>query len=90
MNFQFTDGAEYRVAALAYVAGQPLLRTEKNVAVIAAEPPARAMIPAISFFVAIIALGLAVGRWSKRQACRLTVSSACFPNQGRGSVSGSR
>jgi hypothetical protein len=65
MNFQFADGAEYRVAAIAYVAGRPLLRTEKNVAVTAAEPPARAMIPAISCFVAIIALGLAAGRWSK-------------------------
>ena len=67
MNFQFTDGAEYRVAAIAYVAGRPMLRTEKNIAVIAAEPPARAMIPALSVFVAIIALGLAVGRWSKRR-----------------------
>jgi len=67
MNFQFTDGAEYRVAAIAYVAGRRLLRTEKNVAVTAAEPPARAMLPALSFFGAIIALGLAVGRWSKRR-----------------------
>lgn len=66
MNFQFTDGAEYRVAAIAYVTGRPLLRTEKNIAVIAAEPPARAMLPALGFFGAMIALGLAVGRWSKR------------------------
>jgi hypothetical protein len=70
MNFQFTDGAEYRVAAIAYVAGRRLLRTEKNVAVTAAEPPARAMIPALSYFVAIIALGLAVGRWSKRRTLK--------------------
>ena len=70
MNFQFTDGAEYRVAALAYIGGRPLLRTEKNVAVTAAEPPARAMLPALSFFVAIIALGLAVGRWSKRRTLK--------------------
>jgi hypothetical protein len=70
MNFQFTDGAEYRVAAIAYLAGRRLLRTEKNVAVTAAEPPARAMIPALSFFVAIVALGLALGRWSKRRAAR--------------------
>jgi hypothetical protein len=70
MNFQFTDGAEYRVAAIAYVAGRPMLRTERNIAVIAAEPPARAMIPAIGFFVAIIAVGLGVGRWSKRRATK--------------------
>lgn len=68
MNFQFTDGAEHRVAAIAYVAGRPVLRTERNVAVTAAEPPARALIPAMSYFVAIIALGLGVGRWSKRRA----------------------
>jgi hypothetical protein len=74
MNFQFTDGAEYRVAAFAYVTGRSILRTEKYVAVTGAEPPARAMIPAISFFVAIIALGLGVGRWSKRRG-RLRVGT---------------
>ena len=70
MNFQFTDGAEYRVAAIAYVAGRPMLRTEKNVSVTGVEPPARAMIPAISFFVAIVAVGLGVGRWSKLRATK--------------------
>jgi hypothetical protein len=75
MNFQFTDGAEYRVAAIAYVAGRRLLRTEKNVAVTTAEPPARAMIPALSFFIAIIALGLAVGRWSKRRTPNVRLQS---------------
>ena len=70
MKFQFADGAEYRVAAIAYVAGRPMLRTERNMAVIAAEPPVRAMIPALSFFVAIIALGLVVGRWSKHRATK--------------------
>jgi hypothetical protein len=30
------------------------------------EPPAWAMIPAIGFFLAVIALGLAVGRWWSR------------------------
>jgi hypothetical protein len=70
MNFQFTDGAEYRVAAIAYVAGRPMLRTERNIAVIAADLPVRAMIPAIGFFVAIVAVGLAAGRWSKRRATK--------------------
>jgi hypothetical protein len=70
MNFQFTDGAEYRVAATAYVAGRPLLRTERNIAALAAEPPAGALLPAIGFFVGLIALGLAVGRWSKRRATK--------------------
>ena len=61
MNFQFTDGAEYRVTAIAYVTGGQMLRTEQNISVTGVEPPARAMIPAIGFFLAVIALGLGVG-----------------------------
>jgi hypothetical protein len=67
MHFQFTDGAEYRVSAVATAAGRPILRTEKNVSVTGVEPPVRAMIPAMGFFVALIAMGLGVGRWSKRR-----------------------
>jgi hypothetical protein len=68
MDFQFTDGAEYRVSSIAYVTGGRLLRTEQSIAVSGVEPPARAMIPAIGFFLAVIALGLGVGRWSRREA----------------------
>jgi hypothetical protein len=68
MDFQFTDGAEYRVTATAYVTGGQMIRTEQNISVIGVEPPARAMIPAVAFFVAVIALGLGVGRWSRRAA----------------------
>jgi hypothetical protein len=68
MNFHFTDGAEYRVTAIGYVTGERMLRTEKNIAVAGVEPPARAMIPAIGFFLAVIAVGLATGRWSRRAA----------------------
>jgi hypothetical protein len=68
MDFQFTDGAEYRLAAIAYVTGGQMIRTEQNVSVAGVEPPAQAMIPAIGFFLAVIALGLAVGRWSRRAA----------------------
>jgi hypothetical protein len=67
-SFQFTDGAEYRVTAIAYASNGQMLRTEQNIAVTGVEPPARAMIPAIGFFLAVIALGLAVGRWSRRSA----------------------
>jgi hypothetical protein len=66
MNFQFTDGAEYRVTAIAYATGRQMLRTEQNISVTGVEPPAWAMIPAIGFFLAVIALGLAVGRWWSR------------------------
>jgi hypothetical protein len=68
MSFQFTDGAEYRVTAIAYVTGGQMIRTEQNISVIAVEPPARAMIPAVAFFLAVIALGLGAGRWSRRAA----------------------
>jgi hypothetical protein len=68
IDFQFTDGAEHRVSAVAYVFGGRMLRTEKNVSIVGVEPPARAMIPAIALFLGVIALGLAVGRWSRRAA----------------------
>jgi hypothetical protein len=66
LDFQFTDGAEYRVAAIAHVIGGRTLRTERDVDVTGVEPPARAMIPAIGLFLVVIAVGLAVGRWSRR------------------------
>jgi hypothetical protein len=68
INFQFADGAEYRVTAIGYATDGRMLRTEQDIAVTAVEPPARAMIPAIGFFLAVIALGLSVGRWSRRAA----------------------
>jgi hypothetical protein len=66
MNFQFTEGAEYRVTAIGYLTGGRMLRTELNIAVTGVEPPARAMISAIGIFLAVITLGLGVGRWSRR------------------------
>src|SRR5262249_36511557 len=68
MDFQFTDGSEYRITANAYVTGGQMVRTEQNVSVTGVEPPARAVIPAMGFFLAVIALGLGVGRWSRRAA----------------------
>lgn len=68
MKFQFTDGAEYRVAALAEVPGKPRLRSEKVISVTAIEPPAKTSAPALVYFVGVIALGLSAGRWTKRRA----------------------
>jgi hypothetical protein len=68
VSFQFADGAEYRISAIAYVTAGQMLRTEQNISVAGVEPPVRAMIPAIGFFLALIALGLGVGRWSRRAA----------------------
>jgi hypothetical protein len=68
MNFQFTDGAEYRITAIAELQGRQPIRTERYVSVSGVEPPATAMIPAMGFFLAVIAAGLGVGRWSRRAA----------------------
>ncbi len=68
MKFQFTDGAEYRVVTLAEVPGKPPLRSEKVIGVTAMEPPAKASVPALAYFVGLIALGLGTGRWTKRRA----------------------
>jgi hypothetical protein len=68
MNFQFTDGAEYRIAAVAERPGQRPLRSEKIISVTALEPPMKTMVPPLAYFVGMIALGLGTGRWSKRRA----------------------
>jgi hypothetical protein len=66
MTFHFTDGAEYRVTANAEMAGRKSARAEQIVRVTGVEPPMSAMIPAIGFFLAVIAVGLGAGRWSRR------------------------
>jgi hypothetical protein len=67
MKFQFTDGAEYRVVAVAEQPGKPSLRSERIISALALEPPIKAMIPALVYFIGLIALGVGAGRWSKRQ-----------------------
>ena len=71
MQFQFTDGDEYRVAAVVSLYGGETFRAEKIVSVTPVEPPVSAMIPALAFFLAVTALGLGVGRWSKRSVTAL-------------------
>jgi hypothetical protein len=70
MKFHFPDGAEYRVSAVVDAPGLAPVRSEQVVAVSGAEPPAKTMVPAITYFLALIALGLAAGRWSKRGTIR--------------------
>jgi hypothetical protein len=65
MSFHFVDGAEHRVTAQAQLPGGKSLRSEQIVAVSAVEPPISAMLPAMGLFLAVISLGLAVGRWSR-------------------------
>ena len=77
MKFQFPDGAEYRVVALAKVPGKSPIRNEQVIAVTGIEPPAKATVPALAYFVGLIALGLGAGRWSKRRARSCLSSSFC-------------
>jgi hypothetical protein len=64
MNYQFTDGSEHRVTAVAETDEGDLLREEQMVSVTALAPPLRAKLPALLLFVGMIGAGLAVGRWS--------------------------
>ncbi|MEX0802070.1 MAG: hypothetical protein WD688_01935 [Candidatus Binatia bacterium] len=67
MSFHFTDGAEYRVTANAKTPDGKSPHAEQVVAVTGVEPPLSAMMPAIGSFLAAIAAGLGVGRWSRRR-----------------------
>jgi hypothetical protein len=70
LEFQFPDGAEYRVNSIAQVPGQAPLRTEQLVAVTGIEPPITAQVPSLMLFLGVIVLGLGAGRRSKRFAAR--------------------
>ena len=65
MDFHFSDGAKYRVLASAEIPGHRPVRTERYLSVSGVEPPVAAMLPALFFFVGVIAVGLGVGRWSR-------------------------
>jgi len=68
LNFQFVDGSEHSVTAVAERPGQAPVRIEQSVSVTAVEPPATAALPPIAFFLFVTALGLGAGRWSKLRA----------------------
>jgi hypothetical protein len=70
LNFNFPDGAEYRVNSIAEIPGREPVRTEQLVAVSAVEPPVIAQVPALVFFLVIVALGLGAGRLSKTLVIR--------------------
>jgi len=65
LNFQFVDGSEHRLVAVAELPGQAPIRTEQRVLVTAVEPPTAKALTPITLFLGVIALGLGVGRWSK-------------------------
>ncbi len=65
LNFQFTDGSEHAVTAVAERPGQSPVRVEQRVSVTAVEPAGAAALPAVTLFLGVMAFGLGVGRWSK-------------------------
>jgi hypothetical protein len=71
MNFNFTDGAEYKVSAVADIAARESLRNEQTISVTAVKPPTRAMVSALALFLVVIAGGVMAGRWSRVKAASL-------------------
>jgi hypothetical protein len=67
MRFHFPDAGEYRIVAVGNIPGLAPVRGEQVIAVTGIDPPARAILPALLFFLFLIALGLGLGRWSKRR-----------------------
>jgi hypothetical protein len=70
LNFQFVDGSEHSVTAVAELPGRAPIRMEQRVSVTAVEPPATAALPPIAFFLFVTALGLGAGRWSKLRVAK--------------------
>ncbi len=70
MEFHFTDGAEHWLSATAQTQDGRPIDAEEKVTVSAVEPPVEATLPALAFFIAVIALGIGAGRWSKRHGSK--------------------
>ena len=71
VKFHFFDGGEYRVAAAGNVPGLAPMRSEHVITVTGVEPPASPMTAVLIVFVALIAVGLGIGRWSKRRSASI-------------------
>ncbi len=67
LGFHFVDASAYRVSAVAEVEGRGPIQEERAITVTGMEPPAETTIPTLFFFLGVIALGLVVGRISRRK-----------------------
>lgn len=65
LRFHFTDGSAYRITSIGWVQGSGPIQEEREINVTAVEPPQQAIYPSLFLFLAVIALGLAAGRWSR-------------------------
>ncbi|HWO40610.1 MAG TPA: hypothetical protein VNO43_02270, partial [Candidatus Eisenbacteria bacterium] len=68
VRFVFSDAARYRITAASEPASGRTSYRERVVSVVAVDPDPRAAMPAILFFTALVAAGLAAGRWTKIRA----------------------
>ncbi len=66
VSFHFTDGAAYRVRSVVEIDGRSPIVEERVISVTAVEPPSKAIVPTLIFFLTVIALGLMAGRISRR------------------------
>ena len=66
-DFQFTDGAQHRVTALAEMEGKEPVRQEKVVTATALEPPPIAALPSVTLFLGVVALGMFTGYASRKR-----------------------
>jgi hypothetical protein len=65
VKFHFPDAGAYQVETLAVTPGTAAVANEQLVEVAGVEPPLSASLPVLCYFIALIAAGIGVGRWSK-------------------------
>ena len=72
LDYQFTDGSNHRVSAVAVTSDGEIVREDHLVSVSAIAPPWRTQLPALVLFLLLILSGLLMGRWSWRTAVAQT------------------
>ncbi len=66
LGFHFTDASAHRVTSVAEVEGRGPIQQEQIITVTGLEPPREAILPALFFFLGVLALGLVTGRMSRK------------------------
>jgi hypothetical protein len=66
-DYQFTDGSDYRLETVASIQGGATARAERMISVTPVAPPLFTKLSSIGLFLAVVLLGLLVGRWTKKR-----------------------
>ena len=66
-GYQFTDGTDHRISAIALTQDGEPVRQEQVVSVSPVPPPLKTQLPTLAVFITAIFLGLLAGRWSRRE-----------------------